>query len=75
MVPIGDKLIFGKYDYCLNLGGIANISYENPQKKRIAFDTCPMNIVLNYLANTKGLEYDKDGEIASKGKINEELYN
>ena len=72
LVPIGDKLLFSNYDYCLNLGGFANISYEK-KNQRIAFDICPVNIVLNHYTHKIGLEYDDEGKIASKGKINAEL--
>lgn len=75
LVPIADKLLFSDYDFCLNLGGIANISYDDSKRKRIAFDICPANIVLNDLANKLGKEFDKDGKISSKGKINTELLN
>src|SRR5690554_4027268 len=74
LVPIGDKLLFSKYDFCLNLGGFANISTEiNGQ--RIAYDICPVNIVLNSYANALGLEYDDGGEIAATGNINQSLLN
>lgn len=66
LVPIGDELLFSKYDYCLNLGGFANISYKQDDK-RIAFDICPVNIVLNKYAQQLGFEYDDKGKIASKG--------
>jgi anhydro-N-acetylmuramic acid kinase len=72
LVPIGDRLLFKDYDYCLNLGGIANISFEK-NAKRIAFDICPVNIALNSLANLVGQKYDLDGILASSSKINKRI--
>ena len=68
LVPIGDDLLFGSYDYCLNLGGFSNISFRE-SGIRVAFDICPVNIVLNRLAQSKGLEYDKGGLTALSGKV------
>lgn len=72
LVPIGDHYLFPEYDFCLNLGGFANISFEN-NDQRIAFDICPVNIVLNYLSGKIGSSYDKDGIHSRSGKINQEL--
>jgi anhydro-N-acetylmuramic acid kinase len=72
LVPIGDRLLFTEYDYCLNLGGFSNISFEE-NGKRIAYDICPVNTVLNHFAGYYGKDYDDGGEIASGGKINPEL--
>ncbi|MGB1042936.1 MAG: anhydro-N-acetylmuramic acid kinase [Tenacibaculum sp.] len=72
LVPIGDKLLFSDYDYCLNLGGFANVSYQE-NTKRIAFDICPVNIVLNHYVEKMNLAYDDEGKIAAGGKINNEL--
>ncbi|WP_411896071.1 anhydro-N-acetylmuramic acid kinase [Winogradskyella sp. A2] len=72
LVPIGDSILFSDFDYCMNLGGFANVSFIF-KKERIAFDICPVNIVLNHLISKIGLEYDEDGIIASKGNINKEL--
>lgn len=72
LVPIGDELLFSEYDYCLNLGGFANISV-NIDGNRIAYDICPANIVLNHYASLLGMEYDRDGELASQGSVNERL--
>jgi anhydro-N-acetylmuramic acid kinase len=72
LVPIGDKLLFGNYNACLNVGGIANISFED-KGKRIAFDICPANMVLNYLAQQAGQAYDKGGKMAAGGKFDDAL--
>jgi anhydro-N-acetylmuramic acid kinase len=69
LVPIGDELLFSEYDFCINLGGIANLSYDTHEKKRLAYDICACNILLNSLAKLKGLEYDDKGLIAKSGKI------
>jgi len=73
LVPIGDKLLFSNYTYCLNLGGFSNISFEN-NTKRVAFDICPVNTVLNFYANKIGLDFDNEGKIAQTGNINQQLF-
>lgn len=69
LVPIGDALLFYKYDYCLNLGGFANISTQL-DANRIAYDICPANIVLNHYTSKLGFSFDKNGKIAASGNIN-----
>lgn len=71
LVPIGDQLLFSKYDYCLNLGGFANVSLDNGE--RVAYDVCPVNIVLNHYSEKLGLDFDDKGNLASQGKLNIEL--
>lgn len=72
LVPIGDQLMFSNYETCLNLGGFANISFDDGIH-RIAYDICPVNIVMNYFTRLEGMEYDPEGSIASKGKVHEAL--
>lgn len=72
LVPIGDELLFSKYDACLNLGGFSNISFKQ-NERRIAFDISPVNIVLNHLAEKLGKPYDQEGLIAKEGKVNMEI--
>jgi len=72
LVPIGDRLLFHNYDYCLNLGGFANISFED-NAERIAYDICPVNIILNHYVSKLDLEYDDKGQLASRGTINNQL--
>ncbi len=69
LVPIGDHLFFGEYDFCLNLGGISNISLEQ-KGKRIAYDIGLANMILNYITRRIDLAYDKGGELARSGRIN-----
>ncbi|HSN08393.1 MAG TPA: anhydro-N-acetylmuramic acid kinase [Hanamia sp.] len=83
IVPLGEKLLFPDHHYFLNIGGIANISVNSKPTNSgdsylandeiIAFDICAANRVLNMLAAEKNLNYDEDGNIASSGKINEDL--
>ena len=74
LVPIGDKLLFADYEMCLNIGGIANISFDD-QNKRIAYDICPANQVLNFLSLQKNIPFDKGGAIARSGEVNTQLLN
>jgi len=73
LVPIGDQLLFSEYDYCINFGGFANISFKK-NGERIAFDVCPVNIVMNHYMNQLGLSYDNEGELASAGEIHDALF-
>lgn len=72
IVPIGEKLLFSEYPLCLNLGGIANLSYQS-NAGYIAFDVCAANRVMNMLAQTLGKEYDEDGAMAASGNIDDTL--
>ena len=73
LVPVGDEFLFSNYKYCLNLGGFANISSKK-EGRRIAYDICPVNTVLNYYAERLGKEFDEDGAIAASGNFLPELY-
>ncbi|WP_016988848.1 anhydro-N-acetylmuramic acid kinase [Flavobacterium sp. ACAM 123] len=72
LVPIGDRVLFPEYEYCMNLGGFSNVSFEETGS-RIAFDISPVNTVLNYYANQLGFDYDDKGQISATGLINDSL--
>ncbi len=72
LVPIGDLLLFPGVDYCLNLGGIANISIKE-KNKILAFDICPFNLLLNHFTQKLGKEYDENGNIAKTANENPRL--
>jgi anhydro-N-acetylmuramic acid kinase len=70
LVPIGDFSLFNNQaESFLNIGGFSNISFRK-EGKIIAFDISPGNLPLNKLANSKGLAYDKNGDLAKNGEIN-----
>ncbi len=75
LVPIGDKLLFNAYGACLNLGGIANISFDNQKGLRKAYDICICNMALNHISKKAGKELDFNGQMAASGKVIAELLN
>ena len=72
LVPNGDELLFSEFDACLNLGGFSNISFKEDGIRK-AFDICPVNIALNELAHCLNQPFDRNGELAKSGKLNEAL--
>lgn len=72
LVPVGDKLLFKDYEFCLNLGGFSNISFDQ-NGSRIAFDICPVNTVLNQLATQINLDFDAEGALAKTGLTNAKI--
>ena len=72
LVPIGDQLFFGEFDFCLNLGGISNISFEK-DGQRIAYDIGLANMILNHITRQNGLDYDEGGQSAKSGTVNTEM--
>lgn len=74
LVPIGDELLFGEYEFCMNLGGIANVSFREDGERK-AFDICPSNMAFNHFTKELGYEYDLNGSMGRTGTIQPELLN
>lgn len=72
LVPICDALLFPHYNVCLNIGGIANISFD-VNAQHIGYDICAANQLLNHIAHQLNKPFDMNGEIAASGKVNAEL--
>jgi anhydro-N-acetylmuramic acid kinase len=59
----------------LNIGGIANCQLAHRDRaKMMAFDTGPGNVMLDHVMRARrGQAYDKNGEVARRGKVDETL--
>ena len=66
LVPGAERFLFSDYDACLNLGGIANVSFPN-QDPFLGFDISPCNQLLNWVAGWLDKKYDHGGELARSG--------
>lgn len=75
IVPIGDLLFFEEFKYCLNMGGIMNISEKYSNGSIISYDIGVCNQVLNYYAEKLGFPYDASGKLASSGSFISDLFN
>ena len=78
LMPYLDFVLFRHLPYptmTLNIGGIANLHVASSDRSRmLGFDTGPGNVISNYMCRKLfGMEYDRDGLIASKGKVNEKM--
>lgn len=79
LVPAFHKHVFSHAKnnrVILNLGGIANITVlpANQNKVVTGFDTGPANTLMNHwIQQQQNKNYDKNGDWASTGKVNEDL--
>src|SRR5918911_889799 len=79
LVPMADVLLFAARDaprILLNLGGMANLTFVRRHGQEdgvLAFDTGPGVAIIDATAGMvdPALSFDRDGRIASRGKVNE----
>jgi anhydro-N-acetylmuramic acid kinase len=71
LVPFGEMHLWPDQQLFLNLGGIANMTWQQQ-----AFDISPCNLVLNHLIADymPGAEYDEGGKTAASGKVHPALF-
>lgn len=69
IVPIADHKFFPDFKYCLNIGGICNVTIN--EAAPVAFDIAPANQVLDYFAHKAGHNFDENGALAAQGKTDE----
>ena len=82
LTPYADLVLFGKDGVgraMQNIGGISNVTFlpaDGNIEEIIAFDNGPGNMIIDRFAEiiTDGkLKYDKNGEFASRGRLNQDL--
>ncbi len=82
LVPYADLVLFGRDEIgraIQNIGGISNVTFlpaGGSINEIIAFDNGPGNMIIDRFAEiiTNGkLKYDKNGELASKGRLDQGL--
>ena len=66
IVAAFDRYAFPDIPFLVNLGGICNLSINLPGET-LAYDICPCNQLLNYLARQAGKPFDEQGYMASVG--------
>lgn len=74
LVPVGDRLLFGDYAACINIGGFANFSFESDGHRK-AWDICPANFILNREARKLGFTMDESGSLARNSQPDQKLLN
>ncbi|OOF50027.1 anhydro-N-acetylmuramic acid kinase [Rodentibacter genomosp. 1] len=77
LVPVFHQAVFSDPNYAtvvLNIGGISNVSLLIPALPIVGFDTGPGNTLLDqWIEKHKGITYDRNGDWAATGQINETL--
>ena len=72
-LSLSKKLNLKNPSLFLNIGGISNFTYFY-KNEIISKDIGPGNVLIdNFLKKTKNLNFDKNGEIGAKGKIDKNL--
>ena len=74
LVPFADKILFGldKNRAVQNIGGISNVTVLSKDCSIFAFDNGPGNMLIDYYVKKFfNAPFDKGGEIAKQGKIDE----
>ena len=74
IVPLAEAFLFPEVKQFINIGGITNVQLHK-QDKVLGYDICMGNLLLDELCEEFGQDYDKDGELASQGTVNQELLN